>query len=121
MPLSPATFYMQCLHFGFNTTFVREKILLSEQEKALLPRPVDLGDIGTSKNDSDELNKRENEADPDVDPGEGVLYQVPLQHHLQDLDAAVLPDANVVSPRRCLRNGNLFECLSFTSLKVGKC
>ena len=121
MPLSPATFYMQCLHFGFNTTFVREKILLSEQEKALLPRPVDLGDIGTSENDSDELNKRENEADPDVDPGEGVLYQVPLQHHLQDLDAAVLPDANVVSPRRCLRNGNLFEWLSFTSLKVGKC
>ena len=87
----------------------------------MLPGPVDLGDIGTSEDDSDEFNKGEYEADPDVDPGEGVLYQVPLQHHLQDLDAPVLPDANVVSSRRCLRNGNLFEWLAFTSLQVGKC
>ena len=77
----------------------------------MLAGPVDLGDIGTSEDDSDEFNKRKYEADPDVNPGEGVLYQVPLQHHLQDLDAPVLPDANVVSSRRCLRNGNLFEWL----------
>ena len=59
--------------------------------------PVDLSHIGASKEDSDELDKSKDESDPDVDPGKGVLYQVPLQHHLQDLDAAVLPDTNVVA------------------------
>ena len=51
----------------------------------MLPGPVDLGDVGACENDSDELDESKNEADSDVDPeGEGVLYVVPLQHHLQD-------------------------------------
>ena len=66
--------------------------------QTLLPGPVDLGDVGACENDSDELDESKNEADSDVDPGEGVLYQVPLQHHLQDLDTPVFPDSNVVTP-----------------------
>jgi len=60
---------------------------------------VDLSNIGAGKDDGDELNKGEDQADPDVHPGERVLDQVPLQHHLKDLYTTILPDADVVAQR----------------------
>merc|ERR1712211_47515 len=62
--------------------------------------PVDLSNIGAGKDDGDELNKGEDQADPDVHPGKRVLDQVPLQHHLKNLNTSILPDADIVAQRR---------------------
>ena len=69
-----------------NISHSRNKFLFVQVQKYQKVRrhllPVDLSNIGAGKDDGDELNKGEDQADPDVHPGERVLDQVPLQHHL---------------------------------------
>ena len=89
---------MKCLHLVYICGEKENIVVGTRINLVKLPGPVDLGDVGACENDSDELDESKNEADSDVDPGEGVLYQVPLQHHLQDLDTPVFPDSNVVTP-----------------------
>ena len=79
--LTSATFH---IHGIYSSPFKFRSIKKWDGLSHLLP--VDLSNIGAGKDDGDELNKGEDQADPDVHPGERVLDQIPLQHHLDYQD-----------------------------------